>query len=324
MRPIAFVAAVQLLALTAVAQNQREVDEALPQLVQRVQQMVQQAPEFEGIRIHGAAIVDRPGGEGRDIRFRAEGGDVEQRARLHEAITAEMQNDPFWSQWLQAGGVNVVYTGPIRDPGPVRPIQPSPEEQARIDELLAIVQDRIETSPQLGGAYVRDAVLVRRVDGPGYALRIRGHIPAEDQRPVLSEVFTEVMAEHPYWRERRSDVFVSLEPMSIVPPSLQWGLRYFTMGLNEFWCGNLFEAERAFSLAIAHAPDVVVYRWWKVVTLIALGQEGRAQSLLVPLLQVNPWGQYDATIAVALERVQGPLRHRLQELEQHVLLNVIP
>lgn len=324
MKPIAFLTALQLLVVTAVAQNQREADEALPQLVERVQQMVQQTPGFAGMRIHGAAIVERPGGQASDIRFRAEGGELEQRTRLYDAILGMMREDPLWERWLQANGVDVAYAGPVGDPAMARQVRPSPEEQSQIENLLTRVQDRIEIDPRIAGVYAQDAVLVRRVDGPGYALQIRGRLAAEDQRDAVLDVFTEVMAGDPYWRERRGDVFISLEPMIVVPPSLQWGLRYFTLGLNEFWDGNLFEAERAFTLAISHAPDIVVYRWWKVLTLIALGEEGRAQALLVPLLRVNPWGQYDATIAVALERVQGPLRHRLQEMEQHVLLNVIP
>lgn len=324
MKSIFCVGVISLLATSAAAQDRNDVDEALPELVNRVQEMVAQTPEFRGIRIHGAAIVDRRAGEGQDIRFRAEGADLDQRARLQEAVTGLMRDDPLWQRWMQANGVEVTYEDAVLDPAMARRVHPSPEEQAHIEALLTAVQDRIETSPQVSGAFVHDAILVRRVDGPGYALQIRGRVAAEEQRGMVSEVFTEVMAADPYWRERRGDVFISLEPVVVAPPSLQWGLRYFTMGINAFWRGDFFTAEQALTRAIAHAPDVVVYRWWKVVTLLALGQDARAEALLVPLLQQNPWGQYDSTIATALERIQGPLRWELQHLEQRVLLDVLP
>jgi hypothetical protein len=216
---------------------------------------------------------------------------------------------------------------PAQEPPPppaFYPVEPSPEELIHMQDLITDVQDRVEINPDLSGAYVQEAALVRPADAPGYVLRITGRVPAEDQRPLVTQIFTDVMAVDPYWRERREEFVVDLQPLVVAPPSLTWGLRYFTMGINAFWRDDLVTAEQAFTRAIAQAPDVVTYRWWKVVTLLALGQEARAEALLAPLLHANPWGQYDAAIATALERVQGPLRLHLQSVEQRVLLNIIP
>lgn len=322
MKPMALFAG--LLLLTPAAMAQDEVDQRLPELVNRVQQMIADNPDLSGVTINGAAIVERRLGEGKDIRFRAEGANLEQRVRLRDAITDFMRQDPFWQTWLQTGGVEVTYADQVRDPSLVEPIQPSADEQAQIDQLLTTVQDQIEIDPRIGGALVQEATMVRRVEGPGYALQIVGRAAAEEQREIISELFTEAMAASPYWRERRGQFFINLEPIVIAPPSLERATRYFTMGVDAFFRGDQFTAERALTRAIAQAPDIVVYRWWKVLTLLARGQEARAEALLRPLLQVNPWGQYDAQIAVALDRVQGPLRWQLQQVEQRVLLNMVP
>ena len=76
--------------------------------------------------------------------------------------------------------------------------------------------------------------------------------------------------------------------------------------------------------AVAEVPADPVYRYWRIVSLLALGEDARAEVKLRTLLVENPWGQFAPTIAVALERVQGPLRWRLQALERHVLLTLIP
>lgn len=322
MKSMAVLAALLLFAPGAFAQDQ--IDQRLPELVNRVQEMIAQNPDLQGITIHGAAIVERRLDQGRDIRFRAEGANLEERARLRDAIVRLMRDDPLWQTWLQTNGVEVTYQDQARDPSLIEPIPPSPDEHARIQQLLTTVQDQIEMDSRIAGVLVHDAILVRRVEGPGYALRIVGRVAEEDQREIVSELFTEAMAASPYWRERRGEFFINLEPMVVAPPSLERGLRYFTMGINAFWNGDLFTAERAFTRAIAQAPDLVIYRWWKVVTLLALGQEARAEALLRPLLQVNPWGQYEVQVAAALERVQGPLRWQLQQLEQRVLLDMVP
>jgi hypothetical protein len=196
-------------------------------------------------------------------------------------------------------------------------------ERMQVAQLLRAVQDQIELDARLEGALVLDGFFVPRDDG-GRHLRIRGKFTSEEQPDLLAEVFRRVMEADPYWQAQADDVSIDLRGMPVVSPSGLLAARFYEVGLEYFWRGDYVSAERSFTRAIAEAPAVEAYRYWSIVTVLAMGHEGRAFHKLRPVLRVNPYGSSTWTIARELERVQGPLRWRLHELEKRVLLHEIP
>ena len=63
-------------------------------------------------------------------------------------------------------------------------------------------------------------------------------------------------------------------------------------------------------------------RYWSAVNALAQGQEDKAKARLTPLVQIYPQGSRTPIIARELERVQGPLRQRLNTLENELLLSL--
>ncbi|HUG89380.1 MAG TPA: hypothetical protein VML55_01015 [Planctomycetaceae bacterium] len=305
---------------------QAQLTQRVDDLIATLQAEVQSDEVLAGIRVMGGEIAPRRLAAGHELRLVAEGGRLEQRVRAAQAVRAIMARDPEWRSWLETNGVVLTWYDVPVDVELLVTVPATSDESAKVQSLLERVQDHIELDPDLAGAVVVSAMLARRLDGehPGRELRAYGRVVTTEQSDLLARLFVDAMAADPYWRPRRDEVFVSLRALNVTPPSPVFAQRYFTMGLKLFWQCRYLEADAAFMRAIAESPADPVYRYWRIVTLLALGQEPRAEQKLTPLLYQNPWGQFAPTIAVALERVQGPLRWRLQSLEQHVLLTLIP
>ena len=307
----------------AEAQWGQRVDE----LVATLQADVQNDPALANIRITAGEILPRRLGTDYDLRLVGEGGLLAERARAYNVLRTSMLNNPDWRDWLEANDMVVTWYDVPLDAELLQVVEPTTDETAHIQSLLASVQDRIDLAPELAGAAVISAVLMARLDEPGTPareLRVYGRVVNPEQTTAVARLFADAMVDDPWWVERRGEIFVSLGSLSVAAPSAVFGQRYFAMGLNYFWEGQYLQADAAFMRAVAEVPADPVYRYWRVVSLLALGEEARAEVKLRTLLVQNPWGQFAPTIAAALERVQGPLRWRLQALERHVLLTLIP
>jgi hypothetical protein len=309
-------------ASVAEAQLSQRVDE----LVAMIQTQLEQDQALGGVRVTGGEVVPRRLTTGYDLRLVAEGGLLGQRVLASNAVRSIMLNDPAWRPWLEANGVVVTWYDVPADADLLTVVPSTSQEAAEIQDLLQAVQDQIELDPDLGGALVLSAAFAERPDDgrPGRELRIYGRVATPEQADLLTRAFLDAMAADPYWLERRGEVFVTLRTLAVAPPSAVLAQRYFVMGLDDFWDGRYLQADAAFMRAVVDAPTNPVYRYWRVVALLALGQDVRAEQKLRPLLVQNPWGQFSPVIAVAFERVQGPLRWRLQALEKHVLLTQVP
>jgi hypothetical protein len=309
---------------TADAQAVQRVDE----LVARLQAEVQSDPELAHIRITAGEIVPRRLGTDYDLRLVGEGGLLADRVRAANAVRTSMLNNPDWRAWLEANDVVITWFDLTADSELLQVVDPTDEEGAAILNLLMRVQDEIDLDPDLSaaGTLVVSAVLMARMDEPGIGreLRVYGRVATPEQATEVARLFAGAMADLPYWRDRRGDFFVSLGSLSVAPTSAVFAQRYFAMGLMYFWEGHYRQADAAFMRAVAESPADPVYRYWRVVSLLAMGEQARAEVKLRPLLVQNPWGQFAPTIAVALERLQGPLRWELQRMERHVLLTLIP
>jgi hypothetical protein len=111
-----------------------------------------------------------------------------------------------------------------------------------------------------------------------------------------------------------------LAGVPIVGFSESLATRYYGLALEFFWKHDLTRSERAITLAIAESPGNAVYRYWSVLAAIALGDMESARLKLRPLLAAEPYGSSTREVAMDLERVQGPLRAVLLNLEKELLL----
>lgn len=304
-----------------VSQQERRIQ----QLNDRLKQDVSKQSPAINVKMNEAVVTRRAMGPGLDLVFRADGGTLRDRVALNGLVMSSMQNDKYWGEWLKHNGAYVSYSDPPANAADITVEVPlTPEEAAQVQELLQLLQDEIELSIPLHGAYVEAATFVKPIIGPGVVLQINGRIIDEIQREPLQRALEQAAASLESWRGRRGDVFLTLDSVVVGPLDRQRSNRYFTMALEAFWHGDYPHARDAFTRALADDPTSRVLQYWRVITHVAMHEDDRARRKLLPLLAYDPWGSNGPEIAEALERLQGPLRWRLRELEQEVLMTMLP
>jgi hypothetical protein len=241
-----------------------------------------------------------------------------------------MRADPAWRAWLTVNSVDVtsievvpgspiVVTPPRPQPPPV-PAPPAPPtlqdlEQRRVDDLILVVQDQIELDPRLGGVLIRDARIIEPEGKGERQLQVSGK--------VVKNLIMQTVEVAPAWASLRP-IAVDLSGIVPTPLAQSFAARYYSLGLEYFRKGDYATADRAFMKSLSEAPHLDTLRYWRVITAIALGQTDRAKQRLIPLLRKNPLGAEGPVIAAEFEKVQGPLRWKLMELEKQVLLEDLP
>lgn len=207
-------------------------------------------------------------------------------------------------------------------------VHPVFDEVRNYPELFERVQDLVEVNPDLEGVLAFDGILSEReepADGQAEkVLEVRGKVFTEEQKPLLRQVILDVMQDDPDWQPLVDNIVIDLEKMPAVRPSPELAQQFYALGLNAFWDCELVTADFAFMRAYSEGPDLEFLLYWRVVTAIAMDEYGRASQKLRFLLRQNPAGSRSPTIAREFERLQGPLRWKLQELEQDVLLTLLP
>lgn len=209
----------------------------------------------------------------------------------------------------------------------VPPAMPAPSSlvpEHEVTQLLRSVQDQIELDSRLGGALLIQAVCVPPGDPAHCNLSIRGKVAAPEQLPLIHDAIQAMTATDPFWTAASPNVTVDLSLLTVVPPNAARALRYYEIALDEYFHGNYPTADFAFARALSEEPTSVVFRYWRVLTAIALGEFERAERKLEPLLAIEPLGSKQTIVAGVFERVQGPLRWKLAELEEYVLLYRLP
>jgi hypothetical protein len=205
----------------------------------------------------------------------------------------------------------------------IQPVSPSERRlsAAELRELRLRVQHVVEVTPGLEGVVVADAYeAAGPADSEAVHIYVTGKLRNEDQRGLVEDAFRSVVSERSYWHELPVPINVDLSGIPVVGFSSALASRYYGLALEYFWRCDLDRSDRAIMLAVAEAPDVVVYRYWSVLTAVAREDFATARLKLRPLLALDPYGSSAPDVAEALERVQGPLRMTLQKLEKELLL----
>jgi tetratricopeptide (TPR) repeat protein len=111
-----------------------------------------------------------------------------------------------------------------------------------------------------------------------------------------------------------------------VDPSVYAGHLDFRQGVAHFNAGAYGAAARDFSEALIEDPNNVTYLYWRALSEIGAGNTERAYRLLKPIVQVRRssyLGPHDLTTLLPFERVQGPIRSTLHELERRALVEPV-
>jgi hypothetical protein len=201
-----------------------------------------------------------------------------------------------------------------------------------VSRLIASVQDRAEDEPLLRGCLIQGAFFSQRARAKDYEIRVLnlfGRIrPGLDlvttqRRERLMELCSYFVEKDPAWRE-----LLNREPPLLVvdaegkefqpePYAERAGNMHYQNGLALRRSCRYSEAARAFQLALTEDPDSLVYIYWRAVSEIDLGNNDKAFRLLCSAVaearHFEPLRTAD--VARALERLQGPVRATLADVE---------
>ncbi len=209
---------------------------------------------------------------------------------------------------------------------PVSPAQTRPLEAdevaklepAKLKELLIKGQDLIEVSPRLDGVLVIDLRLGDADEERLRKLELKGKVRQAAQRPLVAKAIVEAMQAESFWNTQDDEFTVDTGGLAVTEPSAEMRAKNLSAALVHFWAGQYEPADGLFTRALAEAPGREVIHYWKAVNAIALKQPERAERRLEVLSRRNPAGS--TTHAGQMQRLQGPLRQALIQMETKVML----
>lgn len=251
---------------------------------------------------------------------------------LDRSRAAEQRRDldRFIASWLPAGTYKFA-TDPDKQ-----------DKEFPFSELIASLREQIDLQPALGGCSLVDWYLAPvRVEEGKLDLMLVGRVADKEQIEKIEQMCSQLMRSDPVWVGAGRVPGVaggtgSLEDLRIVPllvspdvskmevvtPSQDAGDSFYSSGLEFFWKGRYAEAAGEFRAATLESPGTLRYYYWRVLCDIALGQSQRAATRMENAAR---WFRIDKStrdyklVLESLERVQGPLRHELERVEDRAM-----
>lgn len=200
--------------------------------------------------------------------------------------------------------------------------QDPPTKQEKLDELLQTVQNKMELDDSLRGVYLAGGTFKPNMGMPGEVLHLSGKLMNPAQAETVKQLVLDAMKEDSYWKKDEGPLTIATDQMLVSLGSPQMANQLYDLALTSFWKNDYETANKAFSKAMAEAPNDDVIRYWSAVNALAQGQKERAEAKLRSLMETQTQGSRTPVIATALERVQGPLRRQLMEMEKELLLSL--
>lgn len=212
------------------------------------------------------------------------------------------------------------------------------DQEYSYSELMAELRVRVETDPLLGGCaivggyYAPDTGEADKLD-----LVLRGRIAKESQTVEIERLCGHLMRGDTAWLKPpaedggspEAEAALAISPktseLSVVEPSDAHGRVFYADGLNAFWKGQYLQSARSFRLAALESPRKLVYYYWWTLADLAGGDAvtaGRRMRMVARRFREADFDRQSTEyrdVVRSLERVQGPLRRALLELESRAL-----
>jgi len=210
---------------------------------------------------------------------------------------------------------------PTEPSSPIRPLEADDVarlEPSKLKQLVVKTQDQIEVTSKLDGVLIVEMRLKNADDQRRRIMELEGRIHSPEQRSLVGKVVAAVMQTESFWATSDDEFVVNGDNLKVTEPSLADGNKNLAIGIEQFLAGQHEQADMLFTVAIAESPNREAIQYWKAANAIALKQPERAEHRLEILSRRNPSGS-DA-YAAQLQRMQGPLRKSLLDMEQRIML----
>lgn len=197
------------------------------------------------------------------------------------------------------------------------------ERTLPVSALLNAMQREVDIDPMYAGCTVSHISLAYSNDGSQIDVVIHGRVWKPAQVELLADLGRRLMRQDSSW-ESASAVLqtANREDLAVTTPSPLLAGRYYGEAMKLFYAGNYESADKWLALASVEDPTNVVYRYWRVLGLMARGYKSAAEERLAKTirgLEVRPHSQAHIEVMHAIYRVQGPLRHELIDMERRIM-----
>lgn len=212
--------------------------------------------------------------------------------------------------------------------------------------LLHELELAVETDPQLSGCQIAGGYYAADPDDPSTLnLVLRGRIARDGQDEEIEKICGALMRRQRAWVKRDAGKPLApggLIPLAIVPktngktargepelpvvePSEGNSRWFYAAGLRQFWRMDYDRAARLFHQATLEWPRKLEYHYWWILADLAKGRSQLARRRMDMVVRRFRAEDFDhqtpeyRLVIRSLERVQGPLRQALQQLETEAL-----
>jgi hypothetical protein len=188
--------------------------------------------------------------------------------------------------------------------------------QLPIHRLLTDLESQVEFDPKLSGAAVEDGFLSES-DGQLF-LNLVGRVSNDDQRAAITNIGQDLATT--LLRGAPQQINVRAEPLSVLlrQPSTFLSSRCFNQALECYVHCRFDAAYRLFTRASLEAPTRRDIHFWRAASLIAAKRDLDAERLLQKVVNPAAPGP-DIAVLNSLERVQGPIRWKMQQMISQIL-----
>jgi hypothetical protein len=204
-------------------------------------------------------------------------------------------------------------------------------------ELIAELRIEVETDPVLGGCAIADAYYAPDTsEADKLDLVLRGRIAKEGQDVEIESLAGRLMRGEGAWVKAAAEgggatagMALAISPktskLKVVEPSESHGRVFYANGLNAFWKRQYPQAADSLRQATLESPRKIEYYYWWALADLAAGDAATAGRRMRTVVKRFREADFDRqsteyrAVVRSLERVQGPLRRALLELESQAL-----
>jgi hypothetical protein len=198
-------------------------------------------------------------------------------------------------------------------------IDPAQDSYLPVSELLSELQERMDLEPKFAAASISGVYFAESKTGGSLNLVLCGRVTDESKVEQIERVCAELMARNPAWSHAGIHPSThSKDDLVVVSASKAKASMLFGEGLRNTWKFQYQDASRAFQQATFESPLNLQYHYWRVVSDLSLGNRQRAAMRMENVVRafgIEEMSQQRPVIYRSLERIQGPMRHELAEIE---------
>jgi hypothetical protein len=209
-----------------------------------------------------------------------------------------------------------------------------PPQRLPFSRVLSELKDASDEQAELAGSRIDDAYY--QETGSELFLILVGRVINDAQKVLLINRANDILREMYGPKSTRiskakSEGAAKSDPgLAIVQPSEVISADFYGRGIGYFSKEDYPEAYRAFSTAYLELPDsgrserrrAVVIQYWRAACLIGVNDKNRAYKLLKPIIEARHDKRFEGqeeSVPYALERVQGTIRHQLEDIENQIV-----